>query len=107
MLTADHGATYGENFHGKTTRAPATATGTTRRPASGTRRVRADPTEHRLYNQPSPALQPLIATGNIQFSYQSTAIEAWLIDHSVTKMKEGAAAMLKTPGVTAALLARR
>ena len=60
-----------------------------------------------IYNQPSPALQPLIDTGNVQFSYQSTAIETWLIDHSVAKKKEGAAAMLQMPGVIAVVLARR
>ena len=60
-----------------------------------------------IYNQPSPALQPLIATGNVQFSYQSTAIETWLIDHSIVKKKEGAAAMLQMPGVIAVVLARR
>jgi hypothetical protein len=55
-----------------------------------------------IYSQPSPALQPLIDTGNVAFSYQSTAVETWLVDHSVTKKKEGAAAMLQVPGVTAA-----
>ena len=29
------------------------------------------------------ALKPLIDTGNVAFSYQSTAIETWLIDHYV------------------------
>jgi hypothetical protein len=54
-----------------------------------------------LYNTPSPSLAPLIATGNVQFSYQSTAIETWLIDHSVAKKREAADAMLDMPGVIA------
>ena len=39
--------------------------------------------------------------GNVQFSYQSTAIETWLIDQSVAKKQEGAAVMLQMPGVIA------
>ncbi len=41
-----------------------------------------------IYNQPSPALQPLIDTGNVQFSYQSTAVETWL-DRSLGREEEG------------------
>ena len=43
----------------------------------------------------------MIDTGNVQFSYQSTRIEAWLLDHSVAKKREGAGAMLELPGVIA------
>ena len=40
---------------------------------------------------PGPAaLQPLIATGNVDFSYQSTAIETWLKDFSWAKKVEAA-----------------
>ena len=108
VLTADHGATYGKNFYGKTTAGAGDSnwyyapTGVWDAGAFIARRPNP-----LLQPAVTPALQPLIDTGNIQFSYQSTAIETWLIDHSVTKMKEGAAAMLKTPGVIATLLARR
>ena len=37
----------------------------------------------------------------MQFSYQSTAIEAWLIDRSAAAVKTKANQMLKLPGVTA------
>ena len=49
------------------------------------------------YSNPSPAIAPLIADGNMQFSYQSTAIEAWLIDHSTAAKKtQGRRTMLAT-----------
>ena len=41
------------------------------------------------------------ATGNLAYSYQSTAIEAWLIDRSWAKKAEAAAAMKGMPGVIA------
>ena len=106
VLTADHGATYGKNFYGKTTALPSgTAAGNSNwyYAPTGVYDVGAFiPPSNPLYNQPAPALNTLIATGNVQFSYQSTAIETWLIDHSIPKMKEASKAMLKTPGVIAA-----
>ena len=51
---------------------------------------------------PGPdALQPLFATGNVDFSYQSTAIEAWLKDASWCKKAEAAKILAKAPGVIA------
>jgi len=49
----------------------------------------------------SPALKPLMDTGNVDFSYQSTAIETWLKDRNMTKKKEAAAVMTDLPGVIA------
>lgn len=46
-------------------------------------------------------LAPLNANGNLAYSYQSTAIEAWLIDRSWAKKAEAAAAMKTMPGVIA------
>ena len=46
-------------------------------------------------------LAPLNATGNLAYSYQSTAIEAWLIDRSWTKKAEAAAAVRAMPDVIA------
>ena len=103
-LTADHGATFGEQFYGKTGPvgisnsngyyAPVGVydAGSTGPPV---------PPKRSPYNTPSPSLAPLIATGNVQFSYQSTAIETWLIDHSTAEKTEGADAMLEMPGVIA------
>lgn len=109
VLTADHGATWGENFYGKTT--PGASDSNWYFAPFGVWDAGSGATaiDTVTYTNPSPALQPLIdlkqtdgVTGNLQFSYQSTAIEAWLIDRSVPKMKEAAAAMLTMPGVTAA-----
>jgi Type I phosphodiesterase / nucleotide pyrophosphatase len=113
VLTADHGATYGAgtNFYGR--KAPVGISnanwyyapngvwdaGTFTDPVSPCRNSPCITSN--IYSQPSPALQPLIDTGNVEFSYQSTAVETWLIDRSLSKMKEGAAAMLKLPGVIA------
>ncbi len=46
-------------------------------------------------------LAPLNATGNLAYSYQSTAIEAWLIDGNWAKKAEAAQAMKGMPGVIA------
>ena len=53
------------------------------------------------YSNPSPDIAALNADGNVQFSYQSTAIEAWLIDRSTAAKKAKAKQMLRLPGVTA------
>lgn len=101
VLTADHGGTYGKHFHGKTT-ADASGSNWYYAPTGvwdGTTYV---PPTSPTYNQPSPALQPLIATGNLQLSYQSNAIEAWLIDRSLPKLREAAAIGLTLPGASAA-----
>jgi hypothetical protein len=100
VLTADHGATYGEKFYGKML-AGDSDSNWYYAPVGVYDAGVFVPPSNTLYNRPSPALQPLIDTGNIQFSYQSTAIETWLINHSVAKMKKGVAAMLRTPGVIA------
>lgn len=101
VLLADHGATYGERFYGKTT-ADASSSNWYYAPTGvwdGTTYV---PPTSSTYNQPSPALQPLIDTGNVQLSYQSNAIEAWLLDRSADKLREAAAVGLTLPGATAA-----
>ena len=101
VLTADHGATYGKQFYGKRTLEAGNSNWYYAPVGVWDAGEFIDPTDP-LYNQPSPALQPLIDTQNVQFSYQSSAVETWLIDHSVWKKKQGAAAMLELPGVTAA-----
>ena len=103
VLTADHGATYGQHFYGKQTSLAGNSNwyyapvGVYDAGSQGS----FVPPSSTLYNDPSPALQPLIDTGNVQFSYQSTGIETWLIDRTEEDLLEGAAAMLDVPGVTA------
>lgn len=112
VLTADHGATYGagDGFKGKRTSGASDSNwyyapngvwdgGVFTDPASPCHNSPCITSQ--IYNAPSAGLQPLIDTGNVDFSYQSTAVETWLEDHSVPKMKEGAAAMLQVPGVIA------
>ena len=113
VLTADHGATYGAgtNFYGRKEPVGISNANWYYAPNgvwdAGVFTDPIDPCRNspcitsNIYSQPSPALQPLIDTHNVQFSYQSTAVETWLIDHSLAKMKEGAAAMLRLPGVIA------
>jgi|tagenome__1003787_1003787.scaffolds.fasta_scaffold20936871_2 predicted AlkP superfamily pyrophosphatase or phosphodiesterase len=102
VLTADHGATYGHDFYGKQT-AGAGDSNWYYAPATlgvwdaGTNGV----LDKATYSNPSPDIAALNADGNVQFSYQSTAIEAWLIDHSTAANKAKAQQMLRLPGVTA------
>jgi len=100
VMTADHGATYAENFYGKTN-AGASDSNWYHAPVGVWDVGAFVPPTNPLYNTPSPSLAPLIATNNMKFTYQSTAIEAWLIDNSKPKMIEAAAAALGMPGVIA------
>ncbi len=104
VLTADHGATFGEQFYGKQGPVGISNSNWYYAPVgvydAGSTGAFVPPSDP-LYNTPSPALQPLIDTGNVQFSYQSTAIETWLLDRSTAKKREGAAAILELPGVIA------
>ena len=107
VLTADHGATHGgpltnggtsaATFYGKTT-AGAGDTNWYYGPGSD---IIDGGVPSTAYNSPSPALAPLIATDNIQFSYQSTSIQAWLKDNSAAKKAQATAAMQSLPGVIA------
>ena len=102
VLTADHGATYGENFHGKTT-VDAGNSNWYYAPSNlgvwdaGT----GSALDTTTYSNPSPDIAALNADGNVQFSYQSTAIEAWLLDHSTAAKKAKADQLLDLPDVTA------
>jgi hypothetical protein len=107
VLTADHGATHGgpltnggtsaANFYGKTTSG---AGDTNWYYGPGTDVIDAG-VPSTAYNSPSPALAPLIATGNVQFSYQSTSIQTWLKDRSAVKKAEATGIMKTLPGVIA------
>jgi hypothetical protein len=102
VLTADHGATYGENFLGKKTIDAGDSNWYYAPQGVWDAGVFLPPTDL-TYNVPSDPIKGLNVTlkENIQFSYQSTEIETWLVDRSEQKMKEAAAALLGLPGVTA------
>jgi arylsulfatase A-like enzyme len=92
VLTADHGAIAGTNFQGKTAAGSAT---------SDTNWYYGPDSLPSVYNNPSPSLQPLLATGNVKFSYQSTSIQTWLKETSPAKVAEATTAMAGLPGVIA------
>ncbi len=93
VLTADHGATWGEEFYGKTE--PGTST------TSDTNWYYGPNSLPSVYNNPSPSLKPLIDTGNVAFSYQSTSIQTWLKDASSVQRNKALKAMKTLPGVMA------
>ena len=99
VLTADHGGTGSGSaaagypgFFGK--RGSGSST-------SDTNWYYGPDSKPTVYNNPSPLLAPLIDTGNVQFSYQSTSIQTWLKDSSPAKRAEALAAMKTLPGVIA------
>jgi hypothetical protein len=89
VLTADHGATHAESFQG-----------TYAAGASNTNWYYGS-TANGSFLSPSTSLAALIGTGNVQFSYQSTAIETWLVDRSDAELQEASSVMLTLPGVIA------
>jgi predicted AlkP superfamily pyrophosphatase or phosphodiesterase len=96
VVLADHGSTYAEEAH------YVDAAG------GGNLSWYYDPKSlaaNTAYGRPGAnnetVLAPLNATGNIAYSYQSTAIEAWLIDQGWCKKLETARAMQTLPGVIA------
>ncbi|MFC6519161.1 sulfatase-like hydrolase/transferase [Undibacterium arcticum] len=90
IITADHGATYAKEFHGND------AVG-----GGDYNWYYGKTVNSEDYNKPSPALKPLIDTGNVQLSYQSTSIQTWLKDNSPAKKHEAAKIMRTLPGVAA------
>jgi hypothetical protein len=96
ILTADHGSTYGkgEGFEGD----DAYDAGNLKNWYGGAWHAGVS-TESTSTG--SVSLKPLMDTGNVEFSYQSTAIETWLKDWSMAKKKEAAAVMETLPGVIA------
>jgi hypothetical protein len=99
VLTADHGATNAAagKFYGKTT--PGASDSNWYWAPDGVWDAGVFDTV--TYSNPSPALLPLDATNNLQFSYQSTAIESWLYDNSLAQEQAEAAVMKTLPGVIA------
>lgn len=95
VVLADHGSTYAKNAH------YVDAAG------GGNLSWYYDPnskcanTTYGRAGANNPLLAPLNATGNLAYSYQSTAIEAWLIDRGWAKKAEMAATMKAMPDVIA------
>ncbi len=58
-------------------------------------------TQNGTFLAPSPSLAPLIATGNVRFSYQDSAIRTWLTDTSDAAKKSAANVMATLPDVIA------
>jgi arylsulfatase A-like enzyme len=90
VVTADHGQTFGQHFYG-----------TDAQDAGNTNWYYGNSLNDGPFNSPSAALAPLLATGNVAFSYQSTAIETWLTDRSRAKKQEAVLAMRTLSGVIA------
>jgi hypothetical protein len=95
VLLADHGSTWAENPHYVDSA------------GGGNLSWYYDPnnkcknTTYGRTGANNPALAPLDVDHNLAYSYQSTAIEAWLIDQSWTKKVAEADAMKTMPGVIA------
>ena len=60
-----------------------------------------DPENDVFYNTPQPALEPLVDTGNLAFSYSDSSLNVWLTDQSSAKVDQAAEIMRNMPDVTA------
>jgi hypothetical protein len=58
-------------------------------------------TQNGTFLAPSPSLAPLIATGNVRFTYQDSAIRTWLTDTSDAAKRSAAQVMATLPDVIA------
>jgi hypothetical protein len=58
-------------------------------------------TQNGTFLAPSPSLAPLIATGNVRFTYQDSAIRTWLTDTSDAAKRSAANVMATLPDVIA------
>ena len=89
VLTADHGQQPSRHFHGVDAAGQGDYNWYYGNSANGD------------YDDPSPAIQPLIDTGNIDITFQDGAIRTWLDDRSDEATAETAEVMADLPGVTA------
>lgn len=91
IITADHGAVNGwQNFQGAN-----------EADASDSNWYYGQAANESDLDKPVPAIEPLIKTGNLLFSYQATHIHTWLKDASLVKKQEMAKVMRSLPGVVA------
>ena len=58
-------------------------------------------TQNGTFLAPSPSLAPLIATGNVRFTYQDSAIRTWLTDTSAAAKQSAGKVMATLPDVIA------
>jgi hypothetical protein len=115
VITADHAAQTGRQFHGRfDTFPPGVPDSNLCDPATGSTGLRSDCNWYygrdadEVYLDPSPAiaqlrddLTPAGAASNLRFSYQDGHVAAWLNDTSRARRVETAQAMLDLPGVIA------
>lgn len=97
VLTADHGATHGASYYGKQT----VNAGDSNWYWAPDGVIDGGVLDTATYNSPSPDLLPLNATDNLQMSYQSTSIQAWLHVNTLAEKRASAAVMQTLPGVIA------
>ncbi len=90
VLTTDHGGSPSRHFHG------------VNGPDRGNYNWYYGTAANDEYLDPSPSLQPLLDTGNVEFSYQDSAIRTWLKDRSLAAKREAAEVVSGMPSVIAA-----
>jgi arylsulfatase A-like enzyme len=115
VITADHAAQTGREFHGRLdTFPPGMPDSNLCDPATRSTGLRSDCNWYygrdadEVYLDPSPAiaqlrdaLTPPGGVTNLRFSYQDGHIAAWLTDNSRARKREAAEALLDLPGVIA------
>ena len=89
VLTTDHAIQQAVRFHG------------VNGPGRGNFNCYYGKDADESYLAPSPAIQPMIDTGNIDFMYQDGHVAAWLDDRSIEKRKQAARVMRELPDVVA------
>ena len=89
VLTTDHAIQQAVRFHG------------VNRPGRGNFNWYYGKDADESYLAPSPAIQPMIDTGNIDFMYQDGHVAAWLDDRSKDERKQAARVMRELPDVVA------
>lgn len=91
VLTADHGSVPGRHFHGIN---DGTINGGFTNWYYGTG-------ANGTYLKPQPALQPLVATGNLAQGYSDSQLAYWLVDSSKPRLRQAASIVRGMPDVSA------
>jgi hypothetical protein len=90
ILTTDHAIQQGARFHG------------VNRPERGNYNWYYGKDADESYLDPSPAIRPLIATGNVDFMYQDGHVAAWLHNRGLWAKRRAATLMRRLPDVVSA-----
>jgi hypothetical protein len=103
VVTADHGSTYGgKGWYGDNVYDGGNTNGWyAGGPWWPSYTNTTDPTKDPNYAAGPSALKPLMDTGLVEFSYQSTSIESWLKDPTAVNKAAAADVMATLPGVIA------